>query len=424
MLLFILYIDNRGVNMKGELKKQLTMARNVENPNQKYKLYKKLYKQDPSNRVIKFEYAKICKKEDVDLSRRLFKQLLNCYRNDSVLLELGKMEKKQGNFNEAIKYFNELINKNDSEYALFELAKLQKELGNIKLAKQYFGKLTKYQNNHFALLELGRLEKKLGDIDLAKFYFKKIVDEKNDLFGLFELGKIEKQLGNVTVAKSYFIKLLNEYNNEYALYELGKLEKELGNFDEAIKYFNELLLTKYKAKGLIQLVYLYLKMNKIEDAYLYFGQLLFEYKRFKNNKKLIEELTRLNDYFNYLFGFEPNDINYFISQIYNYKQEKAIAHIGKHFNSDKDSKFNDDIDKKELYLFCQNNLSSRYFVDNDVADKYNFILPYEIGNIDDIKTNVIEVITILNTDKILTIYPVLRIYNEKYLIDIKIKTKT
>ena len=150
---------------------------------------------------------------------------------------------------------------------------------------------------------------------------------------------------------------------------------------------------------------------------------MFELKNEIQKNELLKTLKRINSYFNYKFGkLNINDIeSYFDRQLCNYDYDLAIKHCGKHFETDNQLKFFDTIDKVELMNLLNKNLQSQFLYNSTITDFYRFILPYDIANINGINTNTIEVVTLLNTDKILTIYPILPIKNEKYKINSKVK---
>jgi len=322
----------------------------------KHILYEMLYKKYPDDNIIKFEYAKVCKKININSAKQLLSELLNTSNRTYAMLELAKIEKEQENYQKAREYFEELIGGKNDEYAL---------------------------------LELGKLEKKQGNIEKAREYFKKLAKEKNRTYAMLELGKIENEQGNIEEAYKYFELLLETPNKTYATLELGKLEKKQGNIEKSCEYFESLLDEQNKMYALLELVMIYLKIENIEMAYSYFCMLMFELKNEIQKNELLKTLKRINSYFNYKFGkLNINDIeSYFDRQLCNYDYDLAIKHCGKHFETDNQLKFFDTIDKVELMNLLNKNLQSQFLYNSTITDFYRFILPYDIANINGINTN-------------------------------------
>ena len=102
-----------------------------------------------------------------------------------------------------------------------------------------------------------------------------------------------------------------------------------------------------------------------------------------------------------------------------YSKERAIEHVKKkHVNNGKLYRFFDNLDINEVYEYCLNHLDNIIIKDDKI--RYLVEMPYDVGYLMNLKTNIIEVIVLSNTDKILTMYPITRV--GKYNVE-KIKEK-
>lgn len=119
----------------------------------------KLYKENPNDNIIKFEYARLLKfKGNKNKSKMLLLELLNTDNWNYATMELGKIEKEQGDIKKAREYFESLLNTQSKAYAILELGILEKEQGNIEKAREYFETLLNTQDKSYAFIMLVLLE--------------------------------------------------------------------------------------------------------------------------------------------------------------------------------------------------------------------------------------------------------------------------
>lgn len=142
-----------------------------------------LYMGNPSNSIIKFEYARmLVKKGDVSLGRELLCELLDTKNRNYALLELGILEVCNGNIPKAKEYFNELLTSsyvNDKCCALLELGRIESFYGDKNMAYKYFNKILSIKcDDYYTKMEISRLEAESGNIDKAKMILNDLV--KND----------------------------------------------------------------------------------------------------------------------------------------------------------------------------------------------------------------------------------------------------
>ena len=113
---------------------------------------------------------------------------------------------------------------------------------------------------------------------------------------------------------------------------------------------------------------------------------------------------------------------YFDRQLYSYSKDRALQHVSKrHLLKGTLYKLNDDINLAEVYDYCTSNL--KHLVRKDDTDMYLVKMPYDIGYLMDYKTDLLEVVVIPNTNKILTMYPVARIGRYEKMLEKEGKVK-
>lgn len=199
-----------------------------------------LYRENPDNLIIKFEYAKRLKRINLELSIKLLLELIGTSNENYALLELGIIEKEQSHYDKAREYFNRILNSsstsaNDKECALLELGKLEEKVGNTKKAYDIFLSLIGTKNECYAYIELGKIEFKWGNNNKAHEYLYKALNSKCWFQAQFWLGKIESSEGKILQAMIYFNELLNTPIKMLAIKEIEKIRNVDSNENKIIK---------------------------------------------------------------------------------------------------------------------------------------------------------------------------------------------
>ena len=421
-------------------------------------ILRKLYTEEPFDNIIKFELARVLIRFEDTLNEGrnyLLELLLHTSNRSYAMLELGKLEARLGNYEEAKSYFTDLIylGGQSKTYATLELGKLEASVGNYEEAKSYFTNLI-YLNGRdkaYAMLELGRLEARVGNYEEAKSYFTNLIylNGRDKAYAMLELGKLEASVGNYEEAKTCFTDLINFGGRDkayamlelgkleasvgnyeeakicftdlinlggrdkaYAMLELGKLEASVGNYEEAKSCFNELLETSDWIYGVENLLYLSIKEENYEEA----SQLLNTIY----NANLIEDnqLSNIIYYLKYKLNLltendKKKNRNYFCSQLLDYSREEAINHIKAHFDENEfkniHSIFLETIDIEDIFPSIERHISEASPEQLGFIDKYKIDCGDVVGISNSIETSCVEVITFPNTKDIVTMYPVIGI---------------
>lgn len=79
--------------------------------------------------------------------------------------------------------------------------------------------------------------------------------------------------------------------------------------------------------------------------------------------------------------------------------------------------YNENLNIDKLFEEIQLKIANLSPYKSTLVDKYTIEYGYNIGSIDNIQTNFIRVITILNTKDIITMYPILKEMEESNLIE-------
>ena len=291
----------------------------------------------------------------------------------------------------------------------------------------------------------------VGKIDKAYKVIKESYESTEDETVLVDLVRLLLEMGFVDEAKKYVTNA--PFSNE-KIYLLGVINEYEGNFEEAIIMLNKLNHTLMESNMHVELACIYEYMHNLEGAKSEFRKLLNTDKRYQailrlikiafgeNNPKVIDliqsfdidgcnhqgdivQYKRCVKYYKYLQGkLKEEEIeSYSDRQMYSYDKKRALNHIGKyHLVNGKYYKFNRNVNLVEIYDYCQKNLN--HLIRKDDTNSYLVKMPYDIGYLMNYKTDLIEVVVLPNTNKILTMYPVAKIgMYEKMLESEKEKNK-
>lgn len=280
--------------------------------------------------------------------------------------------------------------------------------------------------------ELAILLLKIRKIDEGKTILEELLETNQRKFAMMELGKLALEIKNYVLARYYFKGLLNTKLKEDALTELAKLEMQEENYSEAKNYYT-MLEEIYRSNSffdksidkLKKIIFLEIHLENYENAHILLKQLLetiniivLNNKRFKINLNKLKldsaDLMHLNQYLKYKLGilsFENiSKDNYFLLQSINYSKEKAIQHISRHLDENdrkrKHSTFKKNIDIELLYNEISLLIREKSPYAFSLVDKYCVLCRENIGFSEGVETNKINVITIPNTKKIITMYPI------------------
>lgn len=217
---------------------------------------------------------------------------------------------------------------------------------------------------------------KKNDYEKAEEYYKKIdTDEK---IKKINLGKIELLKGNFELADEYLSNLdvdnydINMFYEEYYILALAKLR--VNKYDEVLK--------------ILDLFYENINKHEIEQM------------KFK--------LDRIRLYINSIKKekIDQSTLAYTEKQIVSYSKKSALKHIYKHHVVEpRESKFNENIDIKELFENIKDMLSKDNVIYDSLFDKYIIKYPNAGYDKDNHNINQMLVITLPNTKNILTMYP-------------------
>ncbi len=312
-------------------------------------------------------------------------------------------------------------------YDEFEKAKELIEIGNYKLALKKLKKLhLKEQNDRIIKFELAKLLLLLDEIEKSRRMFISLLDTESRYFALLQLGRLEIFAGNIDKAKEYLNNLLNTSSRIYAIIELGNIEANNGNYTTAKKYFESLISIDENTKknAFLKLLMLNIKYENYEEALTYLNELI------KYNDISVNLIKQYQIYIkNKLNTLETKECidGYINNQIVKYNYRTAKEHIKYHLkdNDEKEfhTKFLPDVDID--YLFDLVNIEIRKLKKQNygIQEKCILDMGYTVGEYNGFETSLIEVVTICNTNNIITMYPVAskyKVYSNNYFNNKKI----
>lgn len=209
--------------------------------------------------------------------------------------------------------------------------------------------------------------------------------------------------GQVNISETYLLELANAYFHG-------------GQYEEAKKYYNALLnRKKLSSDANLKLCYIALRENEYELAMNYLENVSIE--DISYDYPLTQKLSTLyyirkkldipRDYDKEYYRIHK----YHISQLENYREEKAKNHILKHaeqedYESGKESLFLANIKISPLFNEVKDMICPKNLLVSSCVDKYVITLDKKIGKVGDEETNSVMVVTFPSEpDKILTMYP-------------------
>ena len=366
--------------------------------NKDLKAMKSLLNGNPNNPLIKFEYAKLLiENNQIEEGKALYIELLDSRNSDFAMFELGKLCIEENNYKEARKYLEPIANKGDF-YSILLLGKMDLNEGKIQEARKTFKYLA--DNNDIAgKLELGRIELKLGNVEKAKSLFVSVVERNHDLKGMVELGRLYETLKDYDQARQIFESLLKTNKKYTAIIELGKLEYSSGNTYKAKEYLLSLLDSPVEKYSYRLLTIMEIKQSNYIEAFMLIKEAIE--KGYDINPDILIFISKkLNVLLN--IDYQSYKYSYTMGQEVEYDDFLAMDHITeRHIKQNRD--FKDDIDVFQLFNDLKNDLNKEYKISklnfNDI-----YVIPYK--GIGSYGRNYLKVITLPNSNEIITMYPV------------------
>lgn len=274
----------------------------------------------------------------------------------------------------------------------------------LKLKKFVYDKTDKFCD----LASLIKLLMNIGYVDEAKKYIDAYnsYNEKNYINGLYyrRLGEYEKGI-------EFYEKLRFTDLETHMYEELATLYHIKGDVDKEKECYLKIINTNLKHQALVRLIRMALLNgdNNVDELFKEFSS-----SKCHCNADLIQ-LKRCKAYYKYLNGIlKQKDLNGYLEyQLYSYNKDSAVDHIkAKHVYDGSLYRFNKNTDINELFDYCTNHLD--VLVYRDISDLYLVKMPYNIGYLLDMETDLLEVYTIGGTKNILTIYPIPKVGKYNY----------
>lgn len=384
---------------------------------------------------------KIIFEKNTNNNQNLFDKAVNCEM-------LKDFELADSYFSKALKTKNSLV-----VSAIEELIDISLSNDETLKAEMYYKQIKDYLPEHKKILYSAEIEADKGNIDKATNILETYILDKDDYNSknCLKLVKIEFKNGNydkcieifslikkdnpfyiehLKVAIYSYIKLKNvetakerveellEYGYAFldiVNFYMGKISLLENDKDKAYEYFSN-VEEKNKnlyVKTLVEKILINLKNNDLETAYIEFRKLkTFDLSYLLNISARKIEFYLLN-YFDFESDLKPK---YYIEYLLkNYDYDTVINHIKNHFYSNNIKKkhtiFNKEINIDSLYEFAKKNINNENLVESNFSDSYILTYP-NVGYLDGEFVNQFKVITILNSDKIITMFPIINEYDE------------
>lgn len=264
-----------------------------------------------------------------------------------------------------------------------------------------------------ALSKLVRLDIKIGRIDLARKILNENCRDINSLNLLY--GTLEAIEYNYTSSLACYYDMLNSTLKQHnVLLKIANAYVQLGEHDMARKIYETLLFNnEYKIQAKFGLIFL----SILEHDYNYAYKILQTINASALDNKDSTLYRIVNVYLRKLMGnlnrthiLNRDKSLYTFNRILADDDQLLLSHLAKHvegFSNQASNVFFRDMDLKKLLLEIRE-IMPRYNSNRDgINDQYFIHLNAPIGRNSGIITSDIRVATLLNSDRILTMYPVI-----------------
>ena len=210
--------------------------------------------------------------------------------------------------------------------------------------------------------------------------------------------------------EKYLIKLIENNSRVCAIasIELARVYLRKKKYIEARELLENILKVPNKEKKYVysELLFLNLREENYEEAYKYFLEelshewsrqaslQLYAYLRYKLGK--IKDIDKMMEY-------------YFYSQMIDYNEEKAIEHIKLHLDENDEKQnhsiYTEDVNIEKLYEKAKIKITNINPSRVAILDKYIVECDNIIGKTNGEEVDCLQVITLPNTNNIITMYP-------------------
>lgn len=307
---------------------------------------------------------------------------------------------------------NELKNSN-IEDIIYKSIKFYLKIGEIEQAKKLlYLELQDERMASAALDKLVTISIKNGNYSEARELLKRYDADKSHFLSY---GLLEKVEVNYERSKMYYEECLGTKIEDKAKLNIARLEIELGNFKKAENIYNELQDSK---KFLDQMPYewIFLEILKknFEEAYSRLQSI--DHELCCNSKKRARLATQLEIYLRHKLGLlniSEIDLsslnNYFLYRYLTNEDMVLLKHVSYHKEKQNEAigYIFENINLADLLEEVKERMKSLNPSHYEMVDKYKLRLDEPIGQKNNLFTNDICVETILGTDIIITMYPIL-----------------
>lgn len=189
----------------------------------------------------------------------------------------------------------------------------------------------------------------------------------------------------------------------------AKSYRSLKKFDEAVQDLQYNLKLGYDSHSLVELYFLYYYLNKYNDA-INLLPLMYQTRCINVYSISISELVMKKELGIDMKVSKGDKCDYIRTQIFNYSTDLAIKCINEHaqsnLNDEAKSYFNSNIDLDYLFEAARKNINSNNKANIDEILEVHYFSIHNIGYRNENLCNILKVVVIPNTNKIIIMYPV------------------
>lgn len=195
-----------------------------------------------------------------------------------------------------------------------------------------------------------------------------------------------------------------------AITSLCNLLMQFGDIEEAEEVLSNFIITKNtKDMNITQYIYIKIKIlacqEKWEECYQLLKENLVRLQNYRGDFNFI--ILYLEKKLNVSFEIDIPNYTYTMEQVLQYDEKKVLEHISKHIDQEESCVFFDNFPLENYYFYFRNILPLENYPRLYSGIFHNqYIFKYEnCGHVDGKNVNYILVITLQNSNDIITIYP-------------------
>lgn len=319
---------------------------------------------------------------------------------DELLIELSRVERMFGDIESAINYLFMVNNDREKIFAISELVDIEIERNNYQKALEYAELIKNSFIKDSIKLKKTTIYLNTGNYEAVHNICDELKCEEFNNIKTYRNAMAyfcEEDFGNAKILFEELIKLDTEFKSLSLMY-LGRIAVLENDYEKAKVYFSgENLENNSKLR---QLLLIDIHEKKYEEALAKAIELFNRTKNFKEKESMSFILSFVSYKLNVLLPKKYyGEHSIYKDSIFHYNKEQMYTYIYRQATGK--NEFNKSVDVLLLLDMLEQGLNEKYFIRNNLYDEY--AIP--IKNIGKDNKDFLKILTIPNSNNIISIYP-------------------